>query len=43
MGKTSDEGKSYVMNHIINDRINGFNGYFNYEEGKNNGNVNVDY
>lgn len=34
MGKTSDEAKRNVMNHINNERMNGFNGYFGEEEGK---------
>ena len=43
MGKTSDEAKRNVMNHINNERMNGFNGYFGEEEGKNNGNLNVTF
>ncbi|HHF3497105.1 TPA: S6 family peptidase [Haemophilus influenzae] len=43
MGKTSDEAKRNVMNHINNERMNGFNGYFGEEEGKDNGNLNVTF
>ncbi|HHF6119632.1 TPA: S6 family peptidase [Haemophilus influenzae] len=43
MGKTSDEAKRNAMNHINNERMNGFNGYFGEEEGKNNGNLNVTF
>lgn len=43
MGKTSDEAKRNVMNHINNERMNGFNGYFGEEESKNNGNLNVTF
>lgn len=43
MGRTSDEAKRNVMNHINNERMNGFNGYFGEEEGKNNGNLNVTF
>lgn len=43
MGRTSDEAKRNVMNHINNERMNGFNGYFGEEDGKNNGNLNVTF
>ncbi len=38
MGETSDEAKRNAMNHINNERMNGFNSYFGEEEGKNNSN-----
>ncbi|HHF5040665.1 S6 family peptidase [Haemophilus influenzae] len=43
MGKNADEAKRNVMNHINNERMNGFNGYFGEEDGKNNGNLNVTF
>lgn len=45
MGKTSDEAKRNVMNHINNERMNGFNGYFGEEENKadQNGKLNVTF
>ena len=43
MGKTSDEAKRNAMNHINNERMNGFNGYFGEEDGKDNGNLNVTF
>lgn len=45
MGKTSDEAKRNVMNHINNERMNGFNGYFGEEETKatQNGKLNVTF
>ncbi|HHF3605371.1 TPA: S6 family peptidase [Haemophilus influenzae] len=43
MGKNSDEAKKKTMEYINNSRMNGFNGYFGEEEGKNNGNLNVTF
>ncbi|BBF09643.1 S6 family peptidase [Haemophilus influenzae] len=45
MGRTSDEAKRNVMNHINNERMNGFNGYFGEEENKadQNGKLNVTF
>ncbi|HHF3761707.1 TPA: S6 family peptidase [Haemophilus influenzae] len=45
MGRTSDEAKRNVMNHINNERMNGFNGYFGEEETKaaQNGKLNVTF
>nr|AAK56925.1 Iga1 protease type 2 [Haemophilus influenzae biotype aegyptius] len=43
MGKNADEAKRNVMKHINNERMNGFNGYFGEEEGKDNGNLNVTF
>lgn len=43
MGKNSAEAKKKTMEYINNSRMNGFNGYFGEEEGKNNGNLNVTF
>lgn len=43
MGKNSDEAKKKTMEYINNSRMNGFNGYFGEEEGKDNGNLNVTF
>ncbi|HHF3760156.1 TPA: S6 family peptidase [Haemophilus influenzae] len=43
MGKNSDEAKKKTMEYINNSRMNGFNGYFGEEDGKNNGNLNVTF
>lgn len=43
MGKNPDEAKKKTMEYINNSRMNGFNGYFGEEDGKNNGNLNVTF
>lgn len=43
MGTEKLDAQKNVMNHINNERMNGFNGYFGEEEGKNNGNLNVTF
>ncbi|PRI40525.1 Immunoglobulin A1 protease autotransporter precursor [Haemophilus influenzae] len=43
MGDNEADAKRNVMNHINNERMNGFNGYFGEEDGKDNGNLNVTF
>ena len=43
MGTEKADAQKNAMNHINNERMNGFNGYFGEEEGKNNGNLNVTF
>lgn len=43
MGKDKNEAQKKTMEYINNSRMNGFNGYFGEEEGKNNGNLNVTF
>ncbi|EDK14452.1 isopropylmalate isomerase large subunit [Haemophilus influenzae 22.4-21] len=43
MGKNKEEAQKKTMAYINNNRMNGFNGYFGEEEGKNNGNLNVTF
>lgn len=43
MGKNKEEAQKKTMEYINNSRMNGFNGYFGEEEGKNNGNLNVTF
>ncbi|VTX55013.1 Immunoglobulin A1 protease autotransporter [Haemophilus influenzae] len=45
MGQSENEAKRNVMNHINNERMNGFNGYFGEEENKadKNGKLNVTF
>ncbi|HHE8900989.1 TPA: S6 family peptidase, partial [Haemophilus influenzae] len=45
MGQSENEAKINVMNHINNERMNGFNGYFGEEENKadQNGKLNVTF
>lgn len=43
MGKNKEEAQKKTMTYINNSRMNGFNGYFGEEEGKNNGNLNVTF
>lgn len=43
MGKNKEEAQKKTMEYINNNRMNGFNGYFGEEEGKNNGNLNVTF
>lgn len=43
MGKNKEEAQKKTMEYINNSRMNGFNGYFGEEDGKNNGNLNVTF
>ncbi|HHF6545650.1 TPA: S6 family peptidase [Haemophilus influenzae] len=43
MGKDKNEAQKKTMKYINNSRMNGFNGYFGEEEGKDNGNLNVTF
>ena len=43
MGKDKNEAQKKTMEYINNSRMNGFNGYFGEEEGKDNGNLNVTF
>ncbi|HHE9444090.1 TPA: S6 family peptidase [Haemophilus influenzae 10810] len=43
MGKDKNEAQKKTMEYINNSRMNGFNGYFGEEDGKNNGNLNVTF
>lgn len=43
MGKDKNEAQNKTMEYINNSRMNGFNGYFGEEDGKNNGNLNVTF
>lgn len=43
MGTEKADAQKNAMNHINNERMNGFNGYFGEEDGKNNGNLNVTF
>lgn len=43
IGKDKNEAQKKTMEYINNSRMNGFNGYFGEEEGKNNGNLNVTF
>ncbi|HHE8711924.1 TPA: S6 family peptidase [Haemophilus influenzae] len=43
MGKNKEGAQKKTMEYINNSRMNGFNGYFGEEEGKNNGNLNVTF
>ncbi|HHF4278854.1 TPA: S6 family peptidase [Haemophilus influenzae] len=43
MGKNKEEAQKKMMEYINNSRMNGFNGYFGEEDGKNNGNLNVTF